>query len=111
MTKAYLEQLDRLVFKLGLWDDKTVHLETKHSFSGAALYANKTICASWSPSGLAFRLLESEAARLIIRGEAKPLRYFEKGHGKKGYAVFKNPDVVDKRRWKPYFLKAIKQTA
>jgi hypothetical protein len=33
-------------------------LVCKHFFSGAALYSNMTICASLTPSGLAFKLPE-----------------------------------------------------
>ncbi len=75
-------------------DEVALPLEVKHFFSGAALYANEQVCASWSPVGPAFRLAEQESGRLIASGKAKPLRYFAKGHVKKGYALFENPDDV-----------------
>lgn len=55
-----------------------LRMEVKHFFSGAALYVNATICASWSPVGLAFKLPDREVASLISNGGAKPLQYFPK---------------------------------
>jgi hypothetical protein len=57
------------------------------------LYVNKTICVSWAPVSLAFKLSGQEVNDLIIKGKAKPLKYFAKGHLKK--------DML--------FLKALKQ--
>ena len=88
-----------------------VQLEVKHFFSGAALYANEVICISWSPMGLAFKIPESEVVELISCGEARPLRYFPKGHVKKGYVMFENPDMENNSRWVEYFLKAIEQVS
>lgn len=84
-------------------------IEVKHFFSGAALYVDGTICASWSPQGLAFKLPEQEAESLIAKGKAKPLKYFAKGHIKKGYALFEDPESRDAVTWKKYFLKAVQQ--
>jgi TfoX/Sxy family transcriptional regulator of competence genes len=95
------------VSELDLAKVTSATLEVKHFFSGAALYANGTLCVSWSPAGLAFRLSNTEVARLIASGTAKPLKYFEKGYIKKGYAAFDNSDTSDATRWKEYFLDAI----
>lgn len=111
MAEVYLEKLSQLIADLAIKDEVAVQLETKHFFSGAALYANDVICASWSPAGLAFKLSELEVAKLIASGEAKPLKYFEKGHAKKGYAMFENPEAAKKSTWKNYFLKAVEQTS
>ena len=110
MAKEYLEKLSQLISDLGIEDEVAVQLETRHFFSGAALYANEIICVSWQPGGLAFKLSESELAKLITSGKAKPLKYFEKGYIKKGYAMFENPEAAKKSKWKIYFIKAIKQT-
>ncbi len=110
MAKIYLEKLTQLISDLKLEDELVNQLEIKHFFSGAALYVNKVICVSWSPMGLAFKLPEHEAADLIASGKAKPLKYFEKGHVKKGYAVFENPALAKKELWKKYLLKAVENS-
>ncbi len=111
MAKIYLEKLSQLISDLDIEDEVAIPLEARHFFSGAALYANQVLCASWSPAGLAFKLTESEVAKLIDSGKAKPLKYFEKGHIKKGYAMFENPEMMKKAKWKNYFLKAIEQVS
>ena len=110
MAKEYVEQLSHLVRELKIEDEVALPLEVKHFFSGASLYANEQVCASWSPVGLAFRHSEQESGRLIASGKAKPLRYFAKGHVKKGYALFENPDDRNASDWKTYFIKAVRRT-
>ena len=106
MAKAYFEKLTKLIEALNLEDEIALPLEVKHFFSGAALYINGTICASWSPVGLAFKLPQPEVEQLISMGLAKPLKYFSNGHIKKGYALFENPDDNKASQWKKYFVKA-----
>ena len=110
MAKPYFEKLKLLVSDLNLENEADTVLEVKHLFSGAALYSDQVICASWSPAGLAFKLLNSEVTELISSGKAQPLKYFVKGHIKKGYAVFENPELSKQSKWKIYFLRSIKQT-
>ena len=109
MAKEYYEKLSHLLEEINLKKEVTLSMEIKHFFSGAALYVNQTICASWSPAGLAFKLPEKEANKLIKSGNAKPFKYFPKGHVKKGYALFENP--IDKKpsQWKKYFIKSTQQ--
>ena len=111
MAKLYFEKLSGLIAHLDIGGEVPVELEIKHFFSGAALYANKSICASWSPGGLAFKLPGPEVNQLISSGRAKPLKYFKKGRVKAGYAMFVNPEKSKKSRWKKYFLKAIRQVS
>ncbi len=54
---------------------------------------------------------EIEVARLITSGKAVPLKYFEKGRVKKGYAMFLDPEAAKKSRWKYYFLKAVAEAS
>ena len=110
MAKEYLEKLSKLLNEVQLEGKVAIPLVVKHFFSGAALYANEQICASWSPAGLAFRLSDKETERLISSGKAKPLKYFAKGHIKKGYALFENPEEHKANYWKKYLIKAIQQT-
>ncbi len=109
MAKAYFEKLTKLIDELNLENEIGLGLEVKHFFSGAALYADGTICASWSPVGLAFKLPDQEVESLISQGIAKPLKYFPNGHIKKGYALFENPDDKEADQWKKYFVKAAQQ--
>ncbi len=74
MAKEYLEKLSSLISELNIEGEVGVPMETKHFFSGAALYVNKVICASWSPVGLAFKLPEHEVEKLISSGKAKQLK-------------------------------------
>ena len=110
MAKEYFEKLSNLIKDLKIDDEIDVCMETKHFFSGAALYVNGTMCASWSPVGLAFKLPEVEISRLIKSGKAKPLKYFPKGHVKKDYALFENPSLKNAMQWKIYFMKSVQQT-
>mgnify|MGYP000011000412 CR=1 FL=1 len=107
MAKVYLEKLSQLMSDLQIDQEVGVQLEAKHFFTGAALFADEEICASWSPGGLAFKIVESDD--LIACGKAKPLRYSANGRMKKGYAMFENPEAADKKIWKNYFLKAIQE--
>lgn len=109
MAKIYLEKLSNLVAKLKLEEKIVPTIEIKHFFSGAALYINGTLCASWSSAGLAFKLPESEVTELISSGKAKPLKYFPQGHVKKGYALFYKPDGEKPQKWEKYFLTAADQ--
>lgn len=106
MAKLYWEKLSKLVSDLNLEEEIGWPVEVKHFFSGAALYVNETICASWTPVGLAFKLPQDEVDALIAAGEAKPLKYFPKGRVKKGYALFETPDLNRRVQWQTYFLKA-----
>jgi len=110
MAQIYLEKLNQLIEELNLQHEIMLQMEVKHFFSGAALYVNGSICASWSPAGLAFKLPTQEVENLISRGRAKPLRYFPKGHIKKGYALFENPDFNNADQWKKYFVKSARQS-
>lgn len=107
MAKEYLEKLSDLISRLNIEEKVDYRLEVKHLFTGAALYVNRVICASWSPVGLAFKLPEKEVSSLINSGKAKPLKYFPEGHIKKGYALFESPEKRKPSGWETYFLKAI----
>ncbi len=106
MAKEYFEKLSQLVSELKLEEQIDSPAETKHFFSGAAWYVDGTLCASWSPVGLAFKLPLAEVDELIESGQAKPLRYFPNSHIKKGYALFEKPDLSKTSQWESYFIKA-----
>ena len=87
MTKEYVEGLSELIKCTTKKRFKKVKLEVKHFFSGAAIYANKKICITLTPVGLAIKLPEEVRNTLIKQKGAKRLRYFSKGHIKKEYIV------------------------
>jgi len=105
----YLEPLNKLIDETNIKAETNSLIEAKHFFSGAALYHNQNLCASLSPVGLAFKLADEEVELLIRNGEAHALRYFPKGHIKKGYALFVDPDLSQTALWKTYLLKALDQ--
>ena len=109
MAKEYFDKLTSLISELDINNEVSKQIEVKHFFNGAALYANETICASWSPAGLAFKLPENKVNTLISNGNAIPLRYFPKGHIKTGYALFENPSDKKPSHWKKYFIESVKQ--
>lgn len=109
MAKEYFEKLSSILKELNIETEIASPIEVKHFFSGAALYVNGTVCASWSPVGLAFKLSDGEVTKLIDSGMAKPLKYFPKGHIKPGYVLFEKPDVTDAKKWKKYFIKTSQQ--
>ena len=108
MAKEYLDKLNALINETNIENEIDAIIGAKHFFSGAGLYKNETMCVSLSPVGLAFKLPETEVAKLLDSGNAIPLKYFPKGHIKKGYALFERPDLTKKKLWKQYLLKALK---
>jgi len=88
MAKEYLEKLSAFIEKATSDYSENVHLDCKHFFSGAALYAEERICISLTPVGLAMKLPEETKERLLKNKKAVPLRYFPKGPIKKGYVLF-----------------------
>ena len=94
MAKEYLEKLSAFVERATVGRNNNVNLECKHFFSGAALYAEKRICISLTPVGLAIKLPEATINMLLKDKKAVPLRYFPKGPIKKSYVLF--PGGVEK---------------
>ena len=97
MAKPYFKHLSRLVERLEPIPLENVMLETKHFFSGAALYANGKICASLSPAGFAVKLPEVIRQGLISEGIADEFRFFEKGPIKREYAVLSEVIIQDEK--------------
>lgn len=94
MAKEYFEKLSAFMEGAASARNKNVNLEIKHFFSGAALYAEKRICISLTPVGLAIKVPEKAKDKLLKDKKAVPLRYFPKGPIKKGYVLF--PGGVEK---------------
>lgn len=109
ISRLYLEKLTGLISTLDFGEELKAELTVKHYFNGAAVYAGNSMCVSWSPVGLAFKLPATEVAELIANGQAKPLKYFAKSRIKKGYVLFDNPESKRKPALKAWFLKAAQQ--
>ena len=95
MAKLYLARLSQIVDRLGPVSADGVALETKHFFSGAALYANGRICASLSPAGFAIQLPAGVRKCLINERKGKEFRFFAKGPIKREYVVLSESVVQD----------------
>ena len=85
MAEPYFRLLNEIIERLGPLQFEKVELESKHFFSGAALYANGKIFASLSPAGFAIKLPAERRKRLIEGGKGSEFRFFEKGPIKKEY--------------------------
>jgi hypothetical protein len=66
MAKEYFEKLSKIIEDPNIVDLIEQLLEVKHFFSGAAFYIGGTICASWSPVGLAFQIARTRSEKLIF---------------------------------------------
>jgi hypothetical protein len=112
MAKVYFEKLSEFIRCIDIEGYDASAFEVKHFFSGAALYFDGTLCVSLSPVGLAFKLPENEVEALINNGKAVPLKYFPRGHVKKGYALFEDPNLPEtassrEEQWVRYLLMAL----
>ncbi len=87
MAEPYFERLSQIMSGFSPLLISGVTLETKHFFSGAALYANGKICASFSPAGFAIKLPSEISKRLISDGEGKEFQFFTKGPIKREYVA------------------------
>jgi TfoX/Sxy family transcriptional regulator of competence genes len=87
VAEPYLERLATMLREARPKKSRGVRLQCRHFFSGAALYANGTICASLTPVGFAVKLSQESRAALLRERRGKPLRYFEGGPIKKEYVV------------------------
>ena len=83
MTKEHLSTLTGLLERAAPHGFEGIELETKHFFSGAAVYANGNICMTLTPVGFALKLPEESRAVLLEQRGASQLRYFPKGLVKK----------------------------
>jgi TfoX/Sxy family transcriptional regulator of competence genes len=95
VAEPYLERLSQIIARLGPVSARSVTLETKHFFSGAALYANGRICASLSPAGFAVKLPADVRSSLIHERKGKEFRFFAKGPIKREYVALSDSVIQD----------------
>jgi len=96
MAKIYLDRIKDLISPFTDGKIKSVELEFKHFFSGAALYVNGKISMTLTPVGFALKLPEQIRNSLIKDGSAKTLRYFPKAPIKKDYIILPEEVMADK---------------
>ncbi len=96
MRTEYLQQLEQLV------DDAdfpgNYQISYKSVFGAVGAYANGQIFMTCGKFGLALKLAEDTCAALMAEGVGKPLKYFEKGHIKRNYAVLAGNLLKDRAR-------------
>jgi len=95
MTKEYLDKLSELMNKIYPTKPRNVKLIIKHFFSGAAVYANRKICITLTPIGLAIKLPEEHRVKLLKQKGVKSLKYFPKAPIKKEYIVLPESKLKD----------------
>ena len=110
MAKEYLDKLSAFIDKAALDCFDGIFLECKHFFSGAALYADKKICITLTPVGLAMKLPEETKNKLLENKTAIPLRYFPKGPIKKDYALFPDGIENDEKALYKYVKESVEYT-
>ncbi len=108
VAEPYLERLITIVREARPAKRPGVRLECKHFFSGAALYANGTICASLTPVGLAVKLSEQSRAAVLRERRGKPLRYFKSGPIKKQYVVLSRATTADRAGVRAFLRESIR---
>lgn len=95
MAEPYLERLSQITARLEPVLTGNLKLETKHFFSGAAVYANGKICASLSPTGFAVKLPAEVRSRLINEGKGQEFRFFPNGPIKREYVALSDSILQD----------------
>ena len=97
MAQPYLAMLSQMIVSLELPISKSVVLECKHFFSGAALYADGQICASLTPAGFGLKLPKEVRDRMIDEGEGEELKYFENAPVKREYISLSQAKMEDQK--------------
>ena len=97
MAEPYLEQLTQIISRLRRTETVDATLETRHFFSGAALYANGNICALFSPTGLALKLPEAKRKALIDEAAGSEFHFFAGGPIKKQYVALSESITSDEK--------------
>jgi len=95
MAEPYLTLLAQIVDRLEPLQVGDAKLESRHFFSGAALYANGKIFASLSPAGFAVKLPADKRKSLIEEGKGTEFRFFPSGPIKREYVALSEATIAD----------------
>ncbi len=96
----HLDRLTELLEQVRPTLASTHALGFKNVFGAVAGYVNGAIFISSGRFGIALRLPPNTLGELLKEEGVQPLRYFEKGHVKKEYAVLPAWILEDRRRFK-----------
>jgi hypothetical protein len=106
--RAYRDQLEILLKRARPRIADTHDLQFKNCFGAVAGYVNGNIFISCGEFGVALKLPPKTLVTLFESKEAKPLKYFPKGHVKKDYAVLSKRILDDPLIIKKLVDKSIK---
>ena len=92
----YTKQLDATLAKANIAERYSI--EFKSCFGAMAGYVEGNIFISCGKFGLALKLPETHRNNLFEDPQAKPLKYFDKGHVKKEYVVLPKKVLSNSKR-------------
>lgn len=101
MAQPYYNRLKSIAGRLEPRQTAGAKIETKHFFSGAALYANGKICATLGPAGFALKLPSEVRETLIAEGKGTEFRFFDKGPIKREYMALTESVVEEEEALQP----------
>lgn len=108
MTPDYRNKLEELLERVRPRLAITHALEFRNCFGAVAGYVEGTIFVSCGKFGLALRLPPQTLGKLFAESDILPLKYFEKGHIKKEYAVIPERILNDYARFRKLVDKSVK---
>ena len=108
MKNNYLEKITLLLKQVRPKLATQRKLEFKNVFGAVGGYADGKIFVSCGKFGVALRLPPDTLTLLFQKKEAKRLKYFQKGHVKKEYAVLSKQILGNKHRLKKIVDESIK---
>ena len=96
MKAAYLETAKRLIAQTAT--DYKFAITYQAVFDAVAAYADSRIFLTCGRFGVALKLPGEVCQTIMEEGAGGPLKYFEKGHVKKGYLVLSDTVLNDPAR-------------
>ena len=96
MSEDYRGNLIQILAEVHPSLSQTYTLEFKNSFGAVTGYLNGEIFVACGKFGFALKLSPAVIKQLFAEKNAIPLKYFDKGHIKKDYAVLSEPILADK---------------
>jgi TfoX/Sxy family transcriptional regulator of competence genes len=108
LRALYLNKLEDVLKRFRPKLATSDRLKFRNCFGAVAGYVDGNIFASCGKFGLALRLPSQTLAELFGEPDESPLKYFEKGHVKKDYAVIPERIIDDRARFRKLLNKSVK---